>query len=156
MRLHLIFIGKTGFPELERGIARYLDRLQHFVPTRIHVIKAGRIGPKAAPEAVMLHEANRVLALLQDGDFLVAWNPGGKEHDSLEFAKFLGGLQRRGVGDVWMVLGGPLGISGKLLDRADSVLSLSRMTFAHDLARLVVMEQLYRAFTILRGSPYHK
>jgi 23S rRNA (pseudouridine1915-N3)-methyltransferase len=87
---------------------------------------------------------------------LVIWDQRGKEVDSVTFAKFLDDLRTNGVSEMWMVVGGPLGVSQTLLARADFVFSLSRMTLPHDLARLMVMEQLYRAFTILKGDPYHK
>jgi len=81
---------------------------------------------------------------------------GAVELDSVGLAGFLERLRAEGVAKVWMVTGGPLGVSPKLLETANSVLALSRMTFPHDIARLVLAEQLYRAFTILRNEPYHK
>jgi 23S rRNA (pseudouridine1915-N3)-methyltransferase len=156
MRLHLVFIGKTAFPELETGINRYLDRLRFYVPVQIHLIKADKIFPKGAGDAVREREAARILKLLEKKDCLVIWDQHGKEADSVAFAKFLGDLRTDAVSEVWMVIGGPLGVSQSLLGRANFVFSLSRMTFPHDLARLMVMEQLYRAFTILKGEPYHK
>jgi len=96
------------------------------------------------------------LRLLEKRDCLVVWDPCGKDMDSVAFAEFLGDLRNDGFPDLWMMVGGPLGISKRLLARADFVLSFSKMTFPHDLARLVVMEQVYRAFTILKGEPYHK
>lgn len=156
MRLHLVFIGKTAFPELDTGINRYLDRLRCHVPTQIHVLKAEKISPKGKEEAVKDKEAERILKLLGKTDHLIVWDQQGKNMDSITFAKFLDDLRSSGASEVWMVIGGPLGVSQKLLTRADFVFSLSQMTFPHDLARLMVMEQLYRAFTILKGEPYHK
>jgi 23S rRNA (pseudouridine1915-N3)-methyltransferase len=156
MRLHLVFIGKTTFPELDTGINRYLDRLRFYVPTQIHLLKAEKISPKGNEEAVREKEAERVLKLLGKSDFLIVWDQHGKNVDSIAFAKFLDDLRNNGASEVWMVIGGPLGVSQQLMARADSVFSLSRMTFPHDLARLMVVEQLYRAFTILKGEPYHK
>ncbi len=156
MRLHLVFIGKTAFPELDTGINRYLDRLRCHVPTQIHVLKAEKISPKGNEEAVKDKEAERILKLLGKTDHLIVWDQQGKNMDSITFAKFLDDLRSSGASEVWMVIGGPLGVSQKLLTRADFVFSLSQMTFPHDLARLMVMEQLYRAFTILKGEPYHK
>ena len=156
MRLHLVFIGKTTFPEVETGINRYLDRLRSYVPTQIHLVKAEKISSQSTEEMVKDKEAERVLKLLGKKDCLGIWDQHGKDVDSTGFAKFLDNLRNSGVSDVWMVIGGPLGVSLRLLARADFVFSLSRMTFPHDLARLMVMEQIYRAFTILRGEPYHK
>jgi 23S rRNA (pseudouridine1915-N3)-methyltransferase len=156
MRVHLVFIGKTAFADLDTGISRYLDRLRFYVPIQMHVVKAGKISPKSTEEVIKDEEAERILKLLGKDDYLVIWDQQGTDMDSLGFAGFLEGLRNKGISHVWMVVGGPLGISQKLLKRADSVLSLSRMTFPHDLARLMVAEQLYRAFTILKGEPYHK
>jgi len=156
MRLHLLFIGKTAFPDLETGINRFLERLRFYIPAQIHILKAEKIPPKGAEEPIKEREAERVLKLVGKKGCLVIWDQNGKETDSVSFAGFLNDLRDGGVSEVWMVVGGPLGVSQGLLARADFVLSLSRMTFPHDLARLMVMEQLYRAFTILKGEAYHK
>jgi 23S rRNA (pseudouridine1915-N3)-methyltransferase len=156
MRLHLVFIGKTAFPDLETGINRYLDRLRCYLPAQVHILKAEKIPPKGAEGPIKEREAERIVKLVGTKGCLVIWDQHGKEHDSVAFAEFLDGIRNSGVTEVWMVIGGPLGVSQKLLARADFVLSLSRMTFPHDLARLMVMEQLYRAFTILKGEAYHK
>jgi 23S rRNA (pseudouridine1915-N3)-methyltransferase len=156
MHLHLVFIGKTAFPELETGLGRYLDRLRFYIPAQIHVVKTQKISPKAGEEAVKEKEAERVLKLLGKRDFLVIWDQRGKHLDSLGFARLLDQFRSNGISELWMLIGGHLGVSQRLLERADCVLSLSKMTFPHDLARLMVMEQLYRAFTILKGEPYHK
>ena len=156
MHLHLVFIGKTAFADLETGIHRYLDRLRYYTPAQIHIVKAERIPPKGAEEAIKEREAERVLGLMDKKDCLVIWDQNGREIDSVALARFLDDRRNSGISQMWMVIGGPLGVSQKLLLRADFVLSLSRMTFPHDLARLMVMEQLYRAFTILKGEAYHK
>jgi 23S rRNA (pseudouridine1915-N3)-methyltransferase len=156
MRLHLVFTGKTAFPEVQAGIDRYLDRLRFYVPTQIHLLKAEKITPKGSEEAIKEREAERILKLLEKKNFLVIWDQHGKDMDSVTFARFLGDLRNSGGIEVWMIVGGPLGFSQKLLAHADIVLSLSKMTLPHDLARLMIMEQLYRAFTILKGEPYHK
>jgi 23S rRNA (pseudouridine1915-N3)-methyltransferase len=86
----------------------------------------------------------------------MVWDQRGREMDSPAFAQFLETLQNRGTSHLWMVIGGPLGVSERLLEQAHQVVALSKMTFPHDLARLLVLEQLYRAYTILKGEPYHK
>lgn len=156
MRLHLVFIGKTAFADLETGINRYLDRLRHYIPTQLHILKAERIPPRGEQEAIKDREAEPLLRLVAKRDCLVIWDRGGKAIDSIAFAGFLDDRRNSGISEMWMVIGGPLGVSQKLLTRADFIFSLSRMTFPHDLARLMVMEQLYRAFTILKGEAYHK
>ena len=156
MHLHLVFIGKTAFADLETGIKRYYERLRHYLPAHIHILKAERISPRGAEAPLKEREAERVLRLVEKKECLVIWDQNGTQIDSIALAGFLDDRRSSGVSELWMVIGGPLGVSQKLLQRADFVLSLSRMTFPHDLARLMVMEQLYRAFTILKGEAYHK
>ena len=156
MRLNFTFIGKTGFPDVETAIDRYIDRLCHYLPTEIHVVKAERMTVKSNPAVLMEREAERVLKLIGKQDRLIVWDQRGRQLDSPGLALMCERLLNEGVSEVWMVIGGPSGLSPMLVERAHAVLSLSRMTFPHDLARLMIAEQLYRAFTIIRNEPYHK
>lgn len=156
MQLHLIFVGKTSFSDVDTGICRYLDRLHHYIQTEVHLIKAEKISPRRIEDALREIEGQRILKLVGDADYLVVWDQRGQQLDSVEFARLLQRLRNEAISKVWMVVGGPLGVSSNLLEGANSVLSLSKMTFPHDMARLMVVEQLYRAFSILKGEPYHK
>ena len=156
LRLHLVFVGKTSFPEIDAGINRYRERLRHYSPTQIHIVKAEKIGKKAPEDKIKELEGERILKLVGESGHLLVWDQRGKQLDSIGFARFLQKIKHQGVSDLWMVVGGPLGAAPALLERANSVLSLSRLTFPHDLARLLVTEQLYRGFCILEGTPYHK
>jgi 23S rRNA (pseudouridine1915-N3)-methyltransferase len=156
LHLHLVFIGKTSFPELDAGIQRYLERLRHYVLADVHVVRAEKLTAKIHEEQVLDREADRVLRLLGKQDYLVVWDSRGQQMESPEFARFLKKLIEGGISDVWMIIGGPLGLSEKLKQQAQAMVSFSKMTFPHDLSRLIALEQLYRAFTILRGEPYHK
>jgi 23S rRNA (pseudouridine1915-N3)-methyltransferase len=155
MKIHLIFVGKTVFPEMEAGIQRYLDRLRHYASVEVHVVKPEKIGKRADEESVKVTEGQRILKLPAPQDVLIAWDERGRPLDSPSFAALLGRIQES-ARDLWMVVGGPLGLSEEVRQKANHILALSKMTLPHDLARLVVAEQLYRAFTILRGEPYHK
>lgn len=156
MHLHLVFVGKTNLPEIEVGIERYFQRLQHYFPATIDVVKPVKITKKSTAENIRQAESERVLKLVGKQGHLIAWDRSGRQMGSEALAKFWEGLVASGTKTVWMVVGGSLGISPALLHQADTVLSLSKMTFPHDLARLLVVEQLYRAATILKGEPYHK
>lgn len=156
MHLHLVFVGKTNLPEMEAGIQRYCERLRHYLPTTIEVVKPEKITRKTADETIRNAEGERILKLVGNQGHLIVWDEGGRQLGSRALAKFWEGLMTSGTRTVWMVVGGPLGSSSRLLQRADTVLSLSRMTFPHDVARLLVVEQMYRAATILKGEPYHK
>ena len=156
MRLHLVFVGKTGLEELDVAIHRYVKRLQHYVPIEIHLIREEKISKSLPERLVQERESDRILDVVRDGGVLMVWDRLGRELNSEDLAAILQGLQNQGVGHVWVIVGGALGVSERLLTRANQVLALSRLTFPHDIARLLVVEQLYRAFTITRGEPYHK
>jgi len=156
MRLNLVFVGKTGFPEVETGISRYIERLRHYIPTEVHVVKAEKMAAKSIPATLQEREAERILKLVEKQDRLVVWDRKGRELDSPGLASLCERMMNEGVPGVWMVIGGPSGVSSRLIGQAHAILSLSRMTFPHDLARLMIAEQLYRAFTILKNEPYHR
>jgi 23S rRNA (pseudouridine1915-N3)-methyltransferase len=156
VRLHLVFVGKTGLEELDVAIHRYVKRLQHYVPIEIHLVREEKISKSVPERLVQERESDRILDVVRDRGVLLVWDRLGRELDSEDLAAILQGLQNQGVGHVWVIVGGALGVSERLLTRANQVLALSRLTFPHDIARLLVVEQLYRAFTITRGEPYHK
>jgi 23S rRNA (pseudouridine1915-N3)-methyltransferase len=156
MRIHLVFVGKTGFSDLESAIARYVDRIAHYCHIQTHYIKPEKIASSSNEDTVRARESDRILKLVPSQGHLIVLDRSGREYDSPGLARFMEKLNDSGVSDVWMVIGGPVGVSAELLKRADTLMSLSKLTFPHDLARLVVAEQLYRAFTIIRGEPYHK
>jgi len=156
MKLHLVFVGKTNSAEADAGIKRYLDRIRHTIPTEVHIVRAEKITRKSEQNRIREVESDRILSLVPAQGFLIVWDERGKQLDSRAFAQLLERLRDGGTQSIWMVVGGPLGVGPDLRERADRLLSLSKMTFPHDLARLIVVEQIYRAFTILRGEPYHK
>ncbi|MGQ9485817.1 MAG: 23S rRNA (pseudouridine(1915)-N(3))-methyltransferase RlmH [Desulfosoma sp.] len=155
MKIHFVFVGKTVFPEMQRGIDRYLERLGHYVRVEVHVVRPERVGPKADEKVVLEKEGRRIADLVSGRGVLIVWDEKGKALSSPEYANVLQRLYHGGH-DVWMVLGGPLGLSQDVKRTAHHMFALSAMTFPHDLARLLVAEQTYRALTILRGEPYHK
>jgi len=156
VRLLLVFVGRTGLEELDVAIHRYVKRLQHYVPIEIHLIREEKISKSVPERLVQERESDRILDVVRDRGVLLVWDRLGRELNSEDLAAILQGLQNQGVGHVWVIVGGALGVSERLLTRANQVLALSRLTFPHDIARLLVVEQLYRAFTITRGEPYHK
>jgi 23S rRNA (pseudouridine1915-N3)-methyltransferase len=158
MQIHFVFVGKTGFSDIDTAINRYIDRLRHYVSTEVHLIKAEKINPRSIEDTICETETQRILKLMgtRSSDYVIVWDQRGHQLESVDFARFLQRLRNEGVSRLWIVTGGPLGVAPRLLEGANSVLSLSKMTFPHDLARLLIVEQLYRAFTILKGEPYHK
>ncbi len=162
MRFELLFLGKTKEDYLARGIADFADRLGRYAEVKITTIKPPR-PPKSGgmkndgEEARLIREEGRLLlAHLEAGSRLVALDPAGKMVSSPELADLLTRWEEQGSNRLTFALGGPLGLAPEVGERADLLLSLSAMTFTHEMARLLLLEQLYRAWTIKVGSNYHK
>jgi 23S rRNA (pseudouridine1915-N3)-methyltransferase len=156
MRLHLVFVGKTAFSDLESAIGRYLDRLGHYCRVEVLYVKAEKITGAVEDRMVREREGERILKIAGRQGYLIACDQGGRELDSRELSGVIEKLMGSGVSDLWVAVGGPAGVSPQVLTSARLVLSLSKMTLPHDLARLVLVEQLYRAFTIIKGEPYNR
>lgn len=154
MRFHLIAVGRLRLPGLREACELYVERIRRY--GRIHVREvreAGRRGPDGA--AARRLEGERLRAAVPDGARVVALARSGMTMDSEAFARRVGRWREEGR-DVAFLLGGAYGLWDRAVEDADLVLSLGAMTLPHDVARLVLLEQLYRAFTMLRGEPYHK
>jgi len=156
MRIHLVFVGKTASRDIESAIDRYVERLRHYCPVEIHYIKAEKITAAVGDRLVRERESERILKLAGRQGHLIVWDQRGRELDSPGLSKLIDKLTASAIPDLWMAVGGPVGLSSQLLQSARDVLSLSKMTLPHDLARLVLVEQLYRALTIIKGEPYNK
>ena len=156
MKIHLIFVGKTREAYLREGIEDYLARLRHYVPVRVTVVRAEPLLREAMEEEAIGRESDRVEAQVDPGDHLVVLDRLGKQMTSEELARWWAQMERGGCRELALAVGGALGFSDRLRRRANTLLSLGRMTFTHEMSRLVLLEQLYRARTILRGEKYHK
>lgn len=139
MRVFLVAVGKLKKPYVQDGIKDYAKRIKHYIP--FEIIET----PKSNP-----------MELLQRRGIHVILDPNGKEMTSEEFASFLGNLMNTSSDDVFFYIGGSEGFEYSFTKNADYLISLSKMTLPHELARLVFLEQLYRALTIIRGEKYHK
>ena len=149
MKFRFIWVGKTRNKNWKALQEEYLKRLSHFVPCEIKEAKDAT-GPKAKET-----EGNRILELLNPKCFAVLLDPAGKALDSSALAQRLGKWESNAFKEVAFIIGGSQGVSSAVADRAEDRLSLSFLTFTHEMARVVLLEQLYRAYTILRGFPYH-
>jgi len=156
VKIHLIFVGKTREAYLREGIEDYLARLRHYVPVRVTVVRAEPLLREAREEEAIGKESDRVEVHADPGGHLVVLDRLGKQMGSEEFARWWAQMERGGCRELTFAVGGALGFSDRLRRRADTLLSLGRMTFTHEMSRLVLLEQLYRARTILRGEKYHK
>lgn len=156
MRFEVIFPGKTKEAYLARGIEDFAARLRRHVELELKALKAPRPG-KGDDEARLIREEGRLLlSRLPDDGLVVALDPGGRLLTSPELAELLGNWQGQGRARLVFLLGGPLGLSREVVNRADYTLSLSPLTFTHEMARLLLLEQLYRAWSIRLGTGYHK
>jgi 23S rRNA (pseudouridine1915-N3)-methyltransferase len=154
MRFLIPFLGKTKEGYLEHGIRDYADRLRRYLPVEIRVLKEpGRL----EPEAVLLaREAELLLAQAAPASLTVALDPAGREQTSEELAATLAAWEHQGLRTVCFLIGGHLGLDARVRGQAGQLWSLSRLTFTHEMCRLLLLEQLYRACSIKAGHNYHK
>ena len=154
MKISLFCMGKTSFPFLREGIDLYKTRLVHYVNFELIEIPDKKQGGTDSA-SVIKKEGEILISKLVLSDFLVLLDERGKQLNSEELAKFVESKINLPVKHLVFVVGGAYGISEGIYKRANSSLSLSKLTFSHQMVRLLFMEQLYRAFTIIKGEPYH-
>lgn len=155
MKTELWLTGKTIFPYLEEGVGIYEKRLGYYLSFQSVVLPEVKNGGSLPPEQLKRKEAEVVLSRLKNEDFLVLLDERGKQFTSLEFATFLEQKLQQSHKRLIFLVGGAWGFSDEIHQRAAFKLSLSKMTFSHQMVRLFFLEQLYRAMTILRGESYH-
>lgn len=155
MRLELLFLGKTKEKYLATGIDDYAKRLSRYLKVEIKTLKEGK-AKKGVPENLLIEKESEKLMQNSQGSYLVCLDRTGKQMDSLELAKQMERWEMQGIKKISFAIGGHLGLSPAILYKADLVLSFSPMTFTHEMSRLLLLEQLYRACTIKAGEKYHK
>jgi 23S rRNA (pseudouridine1915-N3)-methyltransferase len=155
MRLHLLTVGRVRQTPLAAAAQDYLDRLSHYTNCEEIVVREERAGKGLGPADVMRREGERILARLRPEYHTIALDRSGEEISSESLAKKMSRLADR-FSETVFVIGGAFGLDPAVLKRSDWKWSLSALTYPHELARVMVLEQLYRAHTILRGEPYHK
>lgn len=155
MKLILLVIGKTTDKHVQALIDDYTKRLSHYVPFALDVIPELRNTKALTPEQQKVQEAELIRKQLQAGDHVVLLDEHGAERRSVVFAEWLGKRMAAGPRRIVFIVGGPYGFDDSIHTLAAEEISLSQMTFSHQLIRVLFTEQLYRACTILRGEPYH-
>lgn len=155
MKIQLLCIGRTREKDIDAAIGRYASRIPHYIPFEIVYLQDVKSSATLTPERQKVLEGERMLSRLQPGDFLMLLDERGREYTSREFASLLERKNNELPGRLVLAIGGPYGFSPDVYARAGGMISLSKMTFPHELVRLFIVEQLYRAMTILRGEPYH-
>lgn len=156
MKIILPLLGKTKEQYLGAGIDDFAGRLRRFVQLEIPVLKEKKSGAKEDTARLQNEEAHILLGSVPQSAKVVALAPLGQQLSSEELTDLLCRWEDQGVREIAFLIGGPTGLAPELVQKADYVLSLSRMTFTHEMARLLVLEQLYRALSIKAGTGYHK
>ncbi len=154
MKTQLILVGKTVNKHFVAGINDYVERIGHYMPFGITVIPELKNTKSLSEQQQKEKEGEMIMKLIQPSDTVVLMDEHGEEYRSVEFAKWLQKKQNTSR-RLMLVIGGPYGFSDSLYSRANEKISLSRMTFSHQMVRLIFTEQIYRACTIIKGEPYH-
>ena len=155
MKIKLICIGKTHKSFLEEGEFEYLNRLKHYVATEKIEIPDLKNAKNLSQEQIKTAEGKELLSKLGTTDVLVLLDENGKILSSVDFSQFVQSQMNQGLKTLVFFIGGAYGFSEEVYQRANFKISLSKMTFSHQMIRMIFFEQLYRAMTILRGEPYH-
>jgi 23S rRNA (pseudouridine1915-N3)-methyltransferase len=155
MQIQLLLMGKTRFPFIRDGVNNYLKRLKRYTNFSIRELPELKNTSSWPQPKVLKEEGMHILKALGDKDFVVLLDESGKEMDSVQFAEFLDRKHQEALKSMIFVVGGAYGFSRDVYERGNMQLSLSKMTFSHQVVPLFFTEQLYRAFTIIRGTPYH-
>jgi 23S rRNA (pseudouridine1915-N3)-methyltransferase len=155
MKVTMLEVGKTEADYLKSGIDIYLRRIEHYIPFRELVIPSLKNAGKLSEEMQKKKEGILILDQIQQGDELILLDERGEIYSSLAFAKFIEKRMVVGNRNLVFVIGGPYGFSYEVYQKASIRISLSPMTFSHQMVRLIFVEQFYRAMTILKGEPYH-
>ena len=155
MKITLIVVGRTVDKNLIAAIDDYTGRIKHFAPFDIEVIPELKNARKLSEAQQKEAEAELILKSINPGDTVVLLDEGGKEFRSTEFATWIEKKQQITAKRLIFIVGGPYGFSQRIYNCANEKISLSRMTFSHQMIRLLFVEQLYRAYTIIGGLPYH-
>lgn len=155
MKITLLTVGKTDKDWVKEGIGIYSARMKHYFPFLIVEIPELKNVSSLSEEQIKTKEGEMILKNLKPSDTVILLDERGKEYTSVEFAKMLQDKISYNGKDITFIIGGAYGFSEAVRQRSDSKISLSRMTFSHQMVRAIFIEQLYRAFTIMRGEPYH-
>lgn len=155
MQIKLIAIGKTDHPAIQKLIEEYSSRLEHYIRFELEVIPDLKNTKSMSEASQKEKEGELILKKIQNSDELILLDERGKTFSSMEFADYLQKKMNSGLRQLIFVIGGPYGFSEAVYSRANGKISLSKMTFSHQMIRAFFVEQVYRAFTILRNEPYH-
>lgn len=155
MKITLLTVGKTDIRWVREGLEIYISRLKHYIPFSLTEIPELKNASSLSKDQIKTREGELILKSIKPSDEVILLDEHGKEYTSMEWAR---NMEKRMSGsgrDMVFVIGGAYGFSDDVYSRCDGKVSLSKMTFSHQMVRTIFAEQLYRAFTIIRGEPYH-
>lgn len=155
MKISLLVVGKTVHSYLNQGIDEYTKRISRYCPFSIQYIADAKTTKSLSQEQQKQLEGDNIAAALDKSDYVVLLDEHGKEFTSVDFSTYIERKMQSVPKRLVFIIGGPYGFSKEIYGRANEKISLSKMTFPHDLIRLVFTEQLYRAFSIIHHEPYH-
>lgn len=155
MKITLLVVGKTEDKYLIEGIEKYLSRLKHYIGFTLLVIPELKNTKNLTEQQQKSKEAELILKQISNPDVIILMDEKGKKYSSVQFAQYLNKQMIGSVQQLTFVIGGSYGFDESVYQRANGLISLSDMTFSHQMVRLFFVEQLYRAFSILKGEPYH-
>ena len=155
MKITLLTVGKTDRDWVRQGLDIYVSRLKHYIPFTLTEIPELKNVSALSKEQIKVKEGELILKNVRPTDDLILLDEHGKEYSSVQLAKILQDKISYECKDIVFVIGGAYGFSDAVKQRANSKISLSKMTFSHQMVRAIFVEQLYRAFTIMKGEPYH-
>ncbi len=156
MKIKIIALGKIKEKFLKEGIDEFLKRLRPYVNIEICELQPIEIKDENLTEKVLDMEAEKIIANIKPSSYVITMEIEGKQYDSIEFSKKLEEITNTGVSEIVFIIGSSCGLSKKVRDMSDLKLSLSKMTFLHQFTRLILIEQIYRAFKISKNETYHK
>ncbi|MGY8918972.1 MAG: 23S rRNA (pseudouridine(1915)-N(3))-methyltransferase RlmH [Flavobacteriales bacterium] len=153
MNIKLIVIGETNNKDLKQLVNQYISKLKHYIKFELVVLKDER--KKLQQNVQIKKEGEKILSILKKNDFIILLDENGEQLSSVGFSKFIQKKLNSGMKTLTFIVGGPYGFSEEVKAMSKQQLSLSKMTFSHEMVRLFFTEQLYRAFSILNNEPYH-
>lgn len=155
MKLNILAVGKTKDEFVNLAEKEYLKRLQSFLTVNLIVIPINKITPKTEIEKAKNLESDKILKRIPERSYVIALDENGKSFTSLDFANHLNNLFVSQNKPLYFIIGGPYGLANSVKCRYDELFSLSKMTFTHQMIRIILLEQIYRAMTIIKGKKYH-
>jgi 23S rRNA (pseudouridine1915-N3)-methyltransferase len=155
MKIYLWSVGKANEPYIKEGVALFTKRISHYFPVEWKIFPSAKNAEKLSVEEIKKLEGNSILKALQNDDILVTLDENGKQWSSIELADFIQQKANESSKNIIFLIGGAYGIHESVLKRSDFKWSLSKLIFPHQLVRLILAEQIYRACTIMRNEKYH-